>query len=122
MEVKIDAESVKGFVAEAVLRSLDAEARERLIRQAIEHLLKPQESPFGARSERISPLEVAFRQAVEMVARKMVAEQVASDPAISEAIGKLVAAGIRRLEERSSDPKVSDAIADTIGKWITGER
>jgi hypothetical protein len=66
-------EQLKGIVSEALLRSLDENTREVLIRDAITYLLTPKEKVNMYSSDR-TPLQSTFYYAVEQVAHKVIRE------------------------------------------------
>ncbi len=102
----------------AILRSLDDATRERLIKEAIAHLIAPQKDAYGY-LKRPSPLEEAYKAAVESYARRTAHEMLESDETV-KAQGKAV---LHEAMERAfvthreaTVQRVADALAECLWK------
>lgn len=125
LDLKLDGDVIRKLVSEAVLRTLDDNKREILIKGAIESLLKPVGERYGA----TSPLQDAFNQAIRDVARDLAREELAKDPRLKDKIRELFeAAWLKLTAETAAEGgttawiKLVDRTAEAIGKTITGER
>lgn len=119
--IKLDDDSVRGLVAEAVLSSLSAEARNTLITDALKWLMTPREEAnnrgYGT-VKRPSPLEEAFRDAVNRAANQVVSEYLQNDPQTIENIKTLYAEAMHKL---MTDGRIDtvNAIASAIGEGMS---
>lgn len=91
-----DDTAMKALVIEAMYKSLDEDKRAALIRGAIETLLTPKDSGFGYRS-RSSPLQAAFDDAIQQVARELVFDTVRAEGPIRERLKELCGQALGRL-------------------------
>ena len=74
----------QALIANAMLQSLDQEARDALITKAIAYILAPQPRGGFSSTTAPSPLEEAFHTAVRGMAEKLVAEYVVNTPSVRE--------------------------------------
>lgn len=83
MELKIDDANMQKLIGEALVQSLDQKGRDALIGQALTFLVTKtkQGSGYGAKEE--SPIDLAFRRAIQNEAEKFARELVAT-PEFSE--------------------------------------
>jgi len=119
--IKLDDDSVRGLVAEAVLSNLSVEARNTLITDALKWLMTPREETnnrgFGT-VKRPSPLEEAFRDAISRVANQVVSEYLQNDPQTIENIKTLYAEAMHKLMNDGRIDTVN-AIASAIGEGMS---
>lgn len=119
MELKIDAEQLKQIASEAIMRSLDASAKEAMIAQAIKHLLTQGEGQYGRKTD--SPLQLAFNMALQGVVHEVCREKIKSDPTIAARVEDLVTKGWKKAIFESEDQLVSQ-IACSIRDWLVRDR
>lgn len=68
--LNIPEETMRGLIGDAILTAIDQEARDALIQSAINYLIAPTKHPDSWRNEiGPSPLESAFKTALEQYAR-----------------------------------------------------
>lgn len=117
----IDGKAIQELAGEAILRAIDDGARERLIKEALQHLLTRPSSQYGSRE---SPLQGAFQSAVADVARKIVNEKLVGDPEIEAEVKKLVEEAWAKLRANHGETrdKLVDQIANLISKAIAPDR
>lgn len=119
LEIKIDDEMVKSYVAEAILKQIDGPTREKILAQAVATLLKPEEyRGYGAKPK--SPLEQAFEQAVHRVAHDVVREDLEKNPAIRDKIRELYSEAMRKVfEDQETRLKIVQSIADAMSSTLS---
>lgn len=119
MEIKLDADAVTAIASAAIFESLDKDARDLVIKQAIMYLLAPDVKHFSGTGA--TPLQRAFNQAVETAAFNVVREVVADDvnvkAHIMELLGPLVTS---TLDVQAQDWRddFGTAIGKAIGIWL----
>lgn len=74
MDLKIEPEAMKAIITDALLRQLDAGARETLIRGAIAYLMTPIKSTWDSSNR--TPMESAFNEATRDAARDIIREEM----------------------------------------------
>lgn len=76
----IPEETMRTLIGEAILKGIDQNARDTLIQSAINHLIAPGKvrGQYGREEVGPSPIEEAFKLAVDAAARKYVHEWMAS--------------------------------------------
>lgn len=90
--------AMKALVIEAMYKSLDQKTREDLIKSAIATLLTPSPPDHGIYGHRpTSPLQKAFNDAIQQVARDLVFETVRAEGPIREQIKTLCGEALGRL-------------------------
>jgi hypothetical protein len=102
---------------EAIFSALTEEAREKLLKYALESVLQ-KSSGWGNRS----PLQVAFDTAISNYANKVVAEHLENDKAWQDSIAALVQEAWLKLQGEEFRSKMIGEIAESIRKGITGDR
>lgn len=116
MEIKLDNDQLKTVVSEAILQSLDATKKDELIKSALAYLLTPQNTTtYGRKGE--SPIQCAFNNALEFLARDTAKEMLASDESIQTTIRGLISDAVKALGERNREDtvmKISNAIASGL--------
>lgn len=112
MNIQLDPETLKSIVAEAIMASLDDKKREALISGAISHLLTPNTERYGSQK---SPLDDAFRYAVQQVAQKIATEMIANDEVVKTKIRTLLNEAMLRVMETNREAtinKLANAITE----------
>lgn len=89
MEIKIDSEQLKSAIHEALLLAIPAEARDLMVRQAIENLVTPKKSGYLSKPDK-SEIQEIYEDAIERSIREMVADDIKNDPSIKEDILKVI--------------------------------
>ena len=73
--ISIDSQSVQSIVSKAIVDSMSSEARERVIQQAVQHLVAAPKKEMYA-PQQPSPIQHAFNVAVQKAAVDVVREMV----------------------------------------------
>lgn len=106
MKVTLDDAKVREAVSEAVMRSLDENARSTLIEGAIAHLLTPATEGW---QKGTSPLQHLFNRTIEEVAKVELDKLLADE-------GNPISARVQALYEEASKKLFDDE--DTRGKLV----
>lgn len=117
MEIKLDAEAVAGIASAAIFDSLSQESRDSVIKQALQHLLTPEENRgrFGPGE---TPLQQAFNQAVQAAAYRIVREKIENDQQVQEGILKLLGPLLISSMEAEAEANFDSSLAETLGKAL----
>lgn len=108
MSTSIDLGSMEPLVAKAILDALTEETREKLIADAIKHLITPTRDPHSFRQP-VSPIQQHFDSALATVARRVAEEVIANDPRFTDAVRNSVVSFIDGLEENAWDTTLVEA-------------
>jgi hypothetical protein len=106
---------MKEIVVHAMYESIDKDAREKLIKEALATLLAPSEGKFGRMGP--SALERAFQDEVGRVASAMVRDDLQNNPENREKVRAAVAAAFDKF---FAGTELSDRMASAMWK-IVGE-
>lgn len=79
---------LEAMVADSMMKSIGAEARNKLIADSLTKLMREEYNQYTGRRD--SPLGSAFNSAVEKVARETVERKVRNDPEVNKAIEAMV--------------------------------
>lgn len=112
MDIKIDPEVLREIVAAAIMAQIGTDGRDRLIEAAIKSLLTPVKSSYGDESS--SPLDDAFRIAVDQAARQMCREYVERPEVQAQLQVKLAQALPVLLESLYAGEELATALALSI--------
>ena len=121
--MKIDltnSDELKSIMSEAILRAVDEKTRDALIKQAIAYLLAPQEPAYRGAERRPSPLEEAYKWAVESYAKRMAHELLEQDEGVKGQVKGLLQEAMERAfvkHREATVERVAKAIAE--GLWST---
>lgn len=121
MEIKLDAEAAASIASAAIFDSLSEEARDSVIKQAIEHLLTPVKNDRFSVGPGQTPLQTAFNQALSTAAYKAVADKVANDPQVTAKIDELLGPLLNKAleaEAENYDNSLSDKLGSALGQWL----
>jgi hypothetical protein len=104
VSIKFDLTDAKlsELVSNAILEQMDGEMRTLVIKQAIEHLTKPEESR-GYYGTKESPIQKAFNHAVETYSYQIVNQWVANSPEVRVAIERVMAESAEALIAADND-------------------
>lgn len=108
MSTSIDLGAMEPLVAKAILDSLTDEVREKLIADAIKHLITPTRDQYSSRPA-TSPLQQHFDSALAAVARRIAEEVIASDSRFTDAVRNSVVSFIDGLSENQWDTTLVEA-------------
>lgn len=101
------------LVAKAILDALTDEVREKLIAEAIKHLMTPVSNGYGSRTAQ-TPLQGHFDNALAAVARRVAEEVIAADGRFEKAVRNSVVSFIDKLEENAWDTTLVEATVVAI--------
>ena len=108
MSTSIDLGSMEPLVAKAILDALTDEVREKLIADAIKHLITPTREQYSSRPP-VSPIQQHFDSALATVARRIAEEVIANDPRFADAVRNSVVSFIDGLSENQWDTTLVEA-------------
>lgn len=118
MKLMIPDEQIHEYVAQAILHSLDAEAKNMILAEAIKQLNMQKGSGYGPSS---SPLQDAFNRAVVSVANTQVMELVKENSDFQRSIREVVQQGVERWLGLDKE-KLVEKIAESITKALATEK
>ncbi len=114
-----DSGALKDLMSEAILRALDDATKEKLITNAIAHLIAPQEPYNGYGKRRESPLEEAYKCAVQSLALRMAHDVLDKDERVKEQVRSLLHEAMERAfvtHREATVERVANAIAEGLWK------
>lgn len=117
--------NLEPLVAKAILDTLTPEARENILAVAVKELITTTEtrpSPSGYGTEKVTPLQVSFNQAVRNQMTVMVREYMAADEDLRARLRQLFVDAVEKAFSDDNRGALVDKIADHIGRAMTGER
>jgi len=110
--------NVKEILGEALLRTLDANARDVLIKGALVHLLTPTRSAGYSGYEQPAPIVAAFNEAARTVAAQIVRERLAGDAEFRTKVDGLLNDVVAKVFGEKRE-KIVEATADLLGQAIS---
>lgn len=116
MEIKLDKDAVAEVVKSAILDRLGTEGQEKLIQAALEYLLTAPPRDQYEWSQTPSPLQIAFNEAVAQAARKIVADEIATQPEFVERVKLKVGEAMALMDEANYSSYVAEALAEALRK------
>lgn len=109
---------MNALVLTAMMNALDQKAREELLQKALLYIITQRDDPHRYGQKQDSPLEQAFKFAVERIARDIIDDMVKNDESIRARIKALCAQAAEKLfinaDEISS--AMARSMADAISK------
>lgn len=123
MEIKLDAETVAGIASAAIFDSMSQEARDSVMKQALQFLLTPEKNRNGYGVGE-TPLQTAFNSAIQQAAFKVVKEKIENDLEVQNHIRHilgplLISALDAEAEEYNSS--LADALGNALGVWLANQ-
>lgn len=119
MDIKIPEAQMQDIVAQAIFKTLDENARNTLIQEAITYLItKPEKKDYYAPDPK-SPLQQAFHNAVGVAANKLISDQFDTDQALKEKILALFAEAMVRvfeMDRATTVQRLANAIGSAMAK------
>lgn len=100
--VELDPVQMREATSQAIMGILTPEVKTELIRKAIGELLAPTDNSYYG-SRKVSPLEKAFYDAVQVVAKEVCKEVVAADLTIRERLRVLAQETATKVMNLNSD-------------------
>lgn len=114
MDITLDKEMVKSVVSAAILQMLDAQKREALIKEAIQHLLSPGTDSWNRGR---SPLQEAFANACRLIAVEIAKEMLEKDEQVKARIRELILEAYMRVTEQNRE-KTVQRIAEALERGM----
>jgi hypothetical protein len=114
-KIEIDNETLKSVVSEAIFASFSSEQKENMIKAALSHLMTPQTNTYNHRS--ISPIQQAFNESLDRVARSIALELLEKDDAVKAQINSLIIEAMEKVTTANRESvviKIANAIAEGI--------
>lgn len=121
MDIKLDQDQMMTVVSGALLKAITVDQQKTLIEGAIKHLLDPQKTGNSYSSTYESPIQRAFKDAVERIAVLKANEILEHDPVIQGKIKDLILEGINRMFEDETREKAVTRIGQAIVKAFSGD-
>ena len=115
--VDLDDDQIASVATSAILAMITGEQREAIVERAVRSLLMPDSHSYGNES----PLQRAFKLALDRVATKVCEEEIGRSPEIMAHVQELVQGAVKRVlgdEERKA--KMIEEIAYKIGDALGG--
>lgn len=120
MKVELDGSAVAEIASNAIFQSMSEDARESVLKQAVQILLTP-EKDHRNHAYGKTPLQLAFEQALHAAAYKAVQEKIAEDPEvrakIDELLGPLILGAVKE-ESSTYNDSLATAIGAAVGNWL----
>lgn len=118
MELKLDLnqEQLRDVAAAAILKSIDDAGKAALLRQAIQHLLTPNQTGYGPKH---SPLQDAFNVALRTLAVEQVREMLSTDTEVRQQLKSIldeVASKVFQQQREQVVEAVSTAFVQALEK------
>jgi SpoVK/Ycf46/Vps4 family AAA+-type ATPase len=117
MQLDIPSEQWGALIGAAVMQSVTQDNRDKLVREAVQHLLTPEKDYQGNRR---SPLQIAFDDALRVRAGKYIEERI--DEYIGEQIRSVVEEALRKAFEEERRMALVSNISDAIVKAFRVDR
>ena len=121
MEIKLDGEAVAEIASAAIFQSMSTDARENILKQAVQALLTPDKDSRYSPGYGKTPLQQAFESAIQQAAFKAVREFVETNEEIKAEIDKLLGPlilGVVKDQADRYDDSLAEAIGKAIGNWL----
>jgi hypothetical protein len=119
MDLNISDAQLDKLIAESIMQKLTPETREQLLVSAIDKLLRP-ESPYGG-APKASPLQQAFANAVQNIARDIAHEKLSNDERVKAQVESILA-DAAKLALSDGRQQLVEKIANLIRSSIVGDR
>ena len=121
MDIKIPEAQMQDIVAQAIFKTLDDNARNTIIQDAITHLISKPEKRNYYDAEPRSRLQEAFHNAVAAVANKIIHQQIESDSEVKVKITALFNDAMMKVFEEGNREVLVGRLANAIGSAIAKE-
>lgn len=121
MQVNLDQVMLQNIIAEAVFVSISEDQRKTLITAAIASLLKQDENGSSYYGSKTSPLERAFREAVQRVAEKCAQQMMTENAEVQAKIQGLLNEALVVVMDTNREQNVK-RIAEAIAKGLSYDK
>lgn len=120
MQINIPDQELANLFSAQILASLTPEAREKVIKAGIDYILSPGKTGGMYPKDTSTPLEIAFKNGLERLADRVVAEYIENDPEIKQ----LILDNMPKVGHFDYDKKliVTQAFAEALLKIVNEER
>ena len=115
MNVSIPESALTALVSRTILDGLDQKTKEDLLMGAIQSLLEKDNSRYG---DNMSPIQRAYRQAAESVAKKVMTEKLEKDEKFRTELEKIFTDSVQRVFVGDKREKVVDKIASNFAAFL----
>lgn len=116
MDITIDSEAAREIVQKAIFESLDQDARNALVQQAVQALTQRPKKELYSTTIPDTPLEAAFNRAVQELSTEVVREYL-SDSSIKKAIQDQIFAALNDIVEEKGN-WLYDSIGYAVGQKV----
>ena len=117
IRLSLEGDALREATMQAITGVLTPEMQAQMIQSAVEALLSPVQTFHSSRRE--TPIELAFREAVDMAVRKEAREMVENSAELRGHIAELLRLSIDKVIERDPDViagKIADAFLSQMYK------
>ena len=114
MEIHMNDAQMRQLVSAAIFEHIDASDRDKLLKDAIVHLLTPERSHYGGQER--SPLQRAMTMAVENIARELVAEYLAQPERRAQLLGVVTEAFDKVMSDGEPRTALINTLSEAIGR------
>jgi hypothetical protein len=113
MQIPIDQDALRELVSKAILDSLTGDKRDELLKGAIKDLIETPKST-STYGPKVSKLEQAFSQAVEVAANRIITDMMNNDEALVSKIKGVMVEAVEHAFEETGRAKMIEAISNAI--------
>lgn len=118
MNLSLSDSQLKEVVAAAIVAQLTPENREKLIAEAIKNLISPDSSKFSGGT---SPLQEAFKYAIQATARELIEKRLAEDDTVKTALNAIITDALKAVLTTNRE-KAVEKMADSLSTFLSGSR
>ena len=112
--VNLDSEALREATVQAMLGTLTPEVKEKILNNAISNLLQPSTDSWNKNR---SPLEVAFGDAINKIAREEAVKMVGEDSALRDKMRDLMHNAVAKVFELDLE-KIAQKMADAFSQAL----
>jgi hypothetical protein len=121
MKLDLTNNDLKIAISEAILTQINTEARDQLIREALQQILEPKRDTYGRVTS--SPIQEAFADSCSRLMREIVEKLISEDPDVRKKIEDFAKSAISKLLANEDDHyKLVSSFVEAFRKSMTGER
>lgn len=117
-KVDIPEDQIKEVLAEALLRTLDAKAREAVLAQAIAYLTTPHKGYSG---DAVTPIQEAFNRTLQDYLTEIVKQIIEEDERVLIAVKQITVTAVEQWLESDKGPLIQQ-IVSYLDKAISERR
>lgn len=122
MEIKLDNEGLATIATAAIFDSMTQQARDDVVRQALQYLLTPEKNRNTYGVNTTTPLQDAFNAGIRTAAFRAVEEKIQNDPEVQNHIYGLLGPLLNSAMEAEAEDwnsGLADALGSALGAWLS---